>query len=45
MYFAFIYDHDYVKSDQDFYGDAIVSFYPNESKEKVGILNKLTIYE
>lgn len=35
MYIAFIYDHEYVKSDQDFYGDAIISFYPAEYKEKV----------
>jgi hypothetical protein len=35
MYIAFVYDHKYVKNDQDFYADAIVSFYPSESKEKV----------
>ncbi len=35
MFFAFIYDHEYVKSDQDFYGDAIISFYPAEYKDKV----------
>ena len=35
MFFAFIYDHHYIKSDRDFYGDAIVCFYPTESKESV----------
>ncbi len=35
MYIAFVYDHKYVKNDRDFYADAIVSFYPAESKEKV----------
>lgn len=35
MYIAFVYDHKYVKNDQDFYADAIVSFYPSENKEKV----------
>ena len=35
MYITFVYDHNYVKNDRDFYGDAIVSFYPLESKEKV----------
>ena len=35
MYISFIYDHEYVKSDRDFYGDAIISFYPAEFKEKV----------
>ena len=35
MYVAFVYDHKYIKNDRDFYGDAIVTFYPVESKEKV----------
>ena len=47
MYVAFVYDHKYIKNDRDFYGDAIVTFYPVESKEKVlqiniYILNLLT---
>ena len=39
MYFGFIYDHKYIKNDRDFYGDAIVTFYPVESKEKVLQIN------
>lgn len=35
MYFVFIYDSKYMKSDRDFFGDAIISFYPNEEKESV----------
>ena len=35
MFFAFVYDHKYIKSERDFYGDAIISFYPVESKETV----------
>ncbi len=35
MYFAFIYDHRYMKNDRDFYGDAIICFYPAERKESV----------
>jgi hypothetical protein len=35
MYFAFIYDHRYMKNDRDFYGDAILCFYPAERKESV----------
>jgi hypothetical protein len=35
MFITFVYDHKYVRNDRDFYGDAIVSFYPLESKEKV----------
>ncbi len=35
MFFAFVYDHKYIKDDRDFYGDAIISFYPFESKDTV----------
>ena len=35
MYFAFVYDHKYLKAVKDFYSNAIVSFYPAQSKEKV----------
>ncbi len=37
MFFSFIYDHNYLKFDRDFYGDAIVSFSPSESKDKVRV--------
>lgn len=42
MYVAFVYDHKYIKNDRDFYGDAIVTFYPVESKEKVLQINIYT---
>ena len=35
MFFGFIYDHKYIKNDRDFYGDSIISFYPQELKEQV----------
>lgn len=35
MFFTFVYDHNYMKSDRDFYGDAIICLYPVESKEAV----------
>ena len=35
MYFGLIYDKKFIKNDRDFYGDAIIYFHPQESKEKV----------
>jgi hypothetical protein len=37
MYFAFLYDHKYMKSDRDFFGDAIVCFTPIDLKENVKV--------
>lgn len=39
MYFAFVYDHSYMKNDRDFYGDAIICFHPVETKETVTRIN------
>jgi hypothetical protein len=36
MYIGILYDHTFIKNyDRDFVGDAILSFYPAEVKEKV----------
>lgn len=43
MYFGFIYDSKYIKSDRDFYGDAIVYFYPSDSKEQVTFIVNLSL--
>jgi hypothetical protein len=45
MFIGLLYDHTFIKNyDRDFVGDAIISFYPPDIKEKVNFLFVWSIF-